>query len=91
MIATVAQYFGVSVESCRHRRSRDPGRDLAAWLTRAMTTATLRELMEPFGLSHPDSVSNLVRRADQAIAKSRQLVKDIKVIKSRLMETGNRV
>jgi hypothetical protein len=91
VIAAVARYYGVSVESYRRRRSRDPSRDLAAWLARAMTTATLRELMEPFGLSHPDSVSNLVRRAARALARSKRLASDVNAIKSRLTKTENRV
>ena len=90
VIAAVARYYDVSVESYRQRRSRDPSRDLAAWLTRAMTTATLRELMEPFGLSHPDSVSNLVRRAARTLARSKKLASDIATVKNRLLKTGNR-
>ena len=40
-------------------------RDLAAWLARELTPVTLRELSAAFGLTHPDSVRNLIRRADQ--------------------------
>jgi len=42
---------------------------VAAWLARRLTVATLRELTEPFGLSHPDSVRNLLNRADRMAAK----------------------
>ena len=40
------------------------------FLTRR-TTATLRELAIVFGLTHPDSVSNLIRRAEIAISASK--------------------
>jgi hypothetical protein len=41
------------------------GRDMAAWLGRRWTGATLGELGPAFGLTGTDSVSNLVRRAQQ--------------------------
>ncbi len=62
----VADYFDVAVEAYRQRRSSAAGRDLAALLAHRHTTATLRELAEPFGLTHPDGVSNLIRRAKKA-------------------------
>jgi hypothetical protein len=43
-------------------------------------------------MSHPNSVSNLVRRVDQALAKCRQLRDDVEMIE-RVLEspkTGNR-
>jgi chromosomal replication initiation ATPase DnaA len=91
VVAAVADYYGVPLQSYRQRRSRDSSRDLAAWLARTMTAATMRELMDLFGLSHPDSVSNLVRRAERDIAASKQLTKDIDALKQRLTKTENRV
>ena len=44
------------------------------------TTATLRELATAFGLSHPDSVSNLIRRAQNAISGSESKKKDLERI-----------
>jgi hypothetical protein len=41
-------------------------------LFRVHTTATLRGLAAPFGLSQPDSLSNLIRRAEKPLAQSRQ-------------------
>ncbi len=41
--------------------------DVAAWLTRRVTVAKLGELVEPFGLGHPDSVCNLLGRAEAAM------------------------
>jgi hypothetical protein len=45
-------------------------RDLAAWLARELTPVTLREPSAAFGLTHPDSVRNLIRRADRALLGS---------------------
>ena len=54
-----------------------PGRDLAAYLAHRRTTATLLELATAFGLSHPDSVSNLIRRAERAICESKSQKQDL--------------
>jgi chromosomal replication initiation ATPase DnaA len=43
---------------------------MAAWLCRRWTGATLRELGSAFGLTGTDSVSNLVRRAQQQFKES---------------------
>ena len=91
VVAAVADDYGVSLPSYRQRRSSDSSRDRAAWLARSMTKATLRERMDPFGLSHPERVSNLVRRAERHISDSKQSAKDINAIKHRLMKTANRV
>jgi len=57
------------------------GRDIAAWLARRLSSATLREPAPAFGLSHPDSASNLVRRVDRALAESSKMNQDIEMIK----------
>jgi hypothetical protein len=77
VIKATADYYGVSPDSYATRRSRAPGRDLAAYLAHRNTTATLRELSGMFGLSHPDSVSNLSRRAEQSLARSKTLRADL--------------
>ncbi len=71
VIASVAVYFSVSPSSYQSKRSAVAGRDLAAYLAHRHTTATLRELAPAFGLTHPDSVSNLIRRAQTAISTSK--------------------
>ena len=80
MIATVAGYFKATPESYQSKRSTAPGRDLAAYLAHRRTTATLRELAMAFGLSHPDSVSNLIRRAEKAISGSKSQKQDLERI-----------
>jgi hypothetical protein len=64
---------------------------VAAWLTRRWTTATLRALAESFGLSHPGSVSNLLRRAERAVAESTRLRHAIDAIQNRLEKTKNEI
>lgn len=56
------------------------GQDLAVYLAHRRTTSTLRELATVFGLSHPDSVSNLIRRAEKAISGSKSQKQDIERI-----------
>ena len=85
-MAAVADYYNVTPESFQVRRGGGLRRDIAAWLTRRLTTCTLRELAPRFGLGHPDSVSNLVRRADKAITKSRKLQKEIEAIKTAIAQ-----
>ena len=72
VISAVAAHFEVSVEQYCQRRSDAAGRDLAAYLAHHHTTATLRELAPQFGLTHPDSVSNLTRRAARQLAASKK-------------------
>jgi chromosomal replication initiation ATPase DnaA len=91
VIAAVADYYGVSAATFQERGRGDDSRDVAAWLTRRLTTATLRELAELSSLNHAGSVSNLLRRADQAVAESRRLRRDIDAIQQRLRKTKNEV
>jgi REP element-mobilizing transposase RayT len=80
VLEAVADYFGVFPGAYAGRRSKATGRDLAAYLAHRHTTATLRELSGLFGLTHPDSVRNLTRRAEQALANSPRLRADLKAI-----------
>ena len=84
VLAAVAGYYGVGHDRFHERRSGELARDVAAWLARRRTTATLRELAPAFGLSHPDSVSNLIRRVDRALTQSSQLRQDIVMIERSL-------
>lgn len=91
VIAVVAGYFDESIESYRLRRSVAAGRDLAAYLAHCHTTATLRDLAGHFGLGHPDSVSNLIRRTVSQLSKSPGLRKQLHSLEERLLKTENRV
>jgi hypothetical protein len=46
--------------------------------------ATLRESVPLFGLTHPESLSNLTRQIDQSLAKSREPWCEIKAMGKRL-------
>jgi REP element-mobilizing transposase RayT len=92
VLAAVARYYGVDQDRFQERRSANMARDVAAWLARRRSSATLRELAPAFGLSHPDSVSNLVRRVDRALADSSKITHDIEMIERilTLAKTENR-
>jgi hypothetical protein len=51
-----------------------------------LTNATLRELTKAFGLNHPDSVSNLLRRAELAMRKIPALAKQENQIRKFLLK-----
>ena len=91
VLAAVAEHYGVSRATFQERGRGDASRDVAAWLARRWTTATLRELAESFGLSHPGSVSNLLRRVDRTVAESTALRRAIDAIQQRLAKTKNEV
>ncbi len=63
VMATVADVHEVEPEEYVGFRSLAAGREMAALLCRRYTSATLAQLSERFGLGHPDSSANLVRRA----------------------------
>jgi chromosomal replication initiation ATPase DnaA len=84
----VAEHYGIAADSFSRQRSGAVSRDLAAWLARELTPVTLRELSTAFGLTHPDSVRNLIRRADRALLGSRLLRGEIEAIRHRLPKTG---
>lgn len=70
VLEATASHHGVDRLRYAVFRSAAPGRDMAAWLCRRWTGATLRELGPAFGLTGTDSVSNLVRRAEQQSKRS---------------------
>ncbi len=60
IIAATAKAHRVESTEYAKFRSAAAGRDMAAWLCRRWSGATLRELGPWFGLAGTDSVSNLV-------------------------------
>ena len=88
VMQAVAGFYNVSCEAYATRRSSAPGRNLAAYLAHRRTTATLRELAELFGLGHPDSVSNLIRRAEKELAESKRLQSDLENIERLFLNTN---
>jgi hypothetical protein len=68
------------------------GREIAALLCRRYTSATLAELSERFGLHHPDSSANLVRRAKKRAGQSAAYRRQIALAESKLAtKTENQV
>ena len=65
VIAAVAAAHGVQPGQYAGFRSGAAGRDMAAWLCRRWTGATLTELGPLFGVTGVGSVSGLVRRAER--------------------------
>jgi chromosomal replication initiation ATPase DnaA len=53
VLEQTADHFGVDVASFARKHSKQPSRDIAAWLARRLTATTLRDLVEPFGLGTP--------------------------------------
>ena len=69
----------------RYFRSQAAGREIVALLCRRLTSSTLAELSEAFGLRHPDSSANLVRRAKKREAESTKYRRQVKDLESKLM------
>ena len=72
-------------------RSSAPGREMAALVCRRFTFSTLAELSVAFGLGHPDSAANLVRRAKRQESNSPQYRNRLKRIAQSMMKTENQV
>ena len=80
IIEETASYYDVSPAEYVGFRSLAAGREVAAFLCRRWTGETIASLSGRFGLAHPDSASNLVRRAKSRMGKSkpyRQAIDDI--------------
>lgn len=80
VLDATASHFDASRESFRRKRSGEVSRDIAAWVARRTTTATLRELSTAFGLGHPDSVHELIKRADRALTESPKLRREVELL-----------
>ena len=65
IVDATARAHAVDPSQYAQFRCQAAGRDMAAWLCRRWTGATLQELGPCFGLTGSGSVSNLVRRAEQ--------------------------
>jgi chromosomal replication initiation ATPase DnaA len=79
--SAVAEYYGVDARTFKDRGVESISRDVAAWLSRQLTSCTLRELAPMFGLGHADSVRNLTRRFDVALTDSKKLRQDVAAIR----------
>jgi hypothetical protein len=64
LLAAVTAHFEIPAEQLACRSSRHPARVVLAYLARRYTDARLREIAALLGLSRPDCVSNVLRRAE---------------------------
>ncbi len=77
ILDATARQYGTSADEYCGFRSRAGGRDMAAMLCRRWTTATLRDLSVRFGLSHPDSASDLIQRGNRATERNRDVARNV--------------
>ena len=84
VFAAVSDYYQVDHAIFSQRGDGHIARAAAAWLSRRLTTATLRELSVPLGLTRPESVSNLTRRMERQLIRDPKMKQDLATIESRL-------
>ena len=84
ILEATAQQYGTSADAYCGYRSGAGGRDVAALLCRRWTTATLRELSGRFGLSHPDSASDLIKRGKRLAESIRYVARNVASIEKAL-------
>ena len=73
-------------EALGERSRHTEMRSVAAWLAKRHSPATLQEIAPLLGLGRAQSVGNLTRRVDQALAKSKELRRTIETIETQLAE-----
>jgi len=85
--SAVAAHYRVDPQTFRNHRGESISRGVAAWLSRQLTSCTLRELAAVFGPGHADSVRNLTRRVDRVLPDSSKLRQDLAAIRQELLKT----
>lgn len=92
VISATAMVHQVDPEEYVGFRSQAPGREMAALICRRYTGVRLNVLSKAFGLNHPDSASNLVRKAKHREEKSSKYRETIaKIEQSLWLKTENQV
>lgn len=84
VLRATSEAYGVVVEEYQGFRSGAGGRNLSAYLCRRYSTATLAELSERFGLKHPDSSSDMVKRAKRPVNENHVIAQRMKRIHKKL-------
>ncbi len=84
IVSATAAAHEVDHEDYAMFRSVAAGRDMAAWLCRRWSGATLKKPGHWFGVKGTDSVSNLVRRAEERYNESSKWRKQAKEIETKL-------
>jgi len=92
ILSVVAKYHEVDPQEYVGYRSGAAGREMAAYLCRQWTRVSLAKLSAVFGLEHPDSSSNRVRRAKRRAEESLEYQKIITLRETKLsLKTENQV
>lgn len=92
ILRLVAEHHRVDPADYVGFRATAPGRELAALFCRRYTGCSLAELSKTFGLSHPDSSANLIRRAQRREKSSPRFRRQIAEIEAILApKTENQV
>ena len=92
ILSVVAKYHEVDPQEYVGYRSGEAGREMTAYLCRQRTGVSLTKLSAVFGLEHPDSSSNLVRRAKRRAEESVEYQKIITLLETKLaLKTENQV
>ena len=90
IITETAAYYDLDENEYVGFRCTAAGREIAALLCRRWTGAPLSEISNRFGLSHPDSSSNLIRRATKRMNESKEYLQAIEDIEYNLgLKTEN--
>ncbi len=84
ILDATAMHYGTTADAYCGYRSGAGGRDVAAMLCGRWTTATLRELSGRFGLSHPDSASDLIKRGKRLAESNRDVARKVAAIETDL-------
>jgi chromosomal replication initiator protein len=87
----VAQMFGLSIEELRtESRSRDVAfpRQIAMYLSKQMTDASLSEIGQEFGGKHHTTVTHSIAKIHQLRATDAGLNRTIETLLGRLRPTG---
>ena len=90
IIEHVAKHYKVSFNEYIGFRSSAPGRQNAALLCRELTNVSLADLSQTFGLGHPDSSANLVKKAKRLINENAKTRRQYEKLKLGLLKTKNR-
>ncbi len=90
VIAETAAYHDLEEQDYIGFRCAAAGREIAAYLCRRWTGEPLSQISKRFGLSHPDSSSNLIRRVKKRMDESKDYHQAIDEIEYKLgLKTEN--
>ena len=84
ILKATAQEYGVSADQYKGFRSSAGGRDIGAYHCRCYTTAPLADHSERTGQGHPDSASDMIKRAKKMLENNPAVKRRMNQIEKRL-------